>query len=405
MLHISKEQLIDTAKDMIQRLESREIDLADTVATMASSVYSCPARFEEEKAKLFKRIPLMLAASCELPDIGSYKAIEVVGVPVLLVRDTKDSVKAFVNSCTHRGSQLATGCGHAKKFTCPYHGWTFSADGKLLTVASGRVFGEVNKDKLGLISLPALESAGLIWVVPDPQSEVTIDSFLHGIDHMLEGFNLKSWKFHEQRLLEGANWKLAFDAHMDFYHLPILHKETFGPTISNLAQYYFQGPHQRLGLMSENSVEQDSLQTLKSIPPNEWPLEPMLFGEWIIFPNVSLNCFKAGERIMVISQVLPGDTPESSITIQTFLTEKPTNDDTLPQVQELVEFIGKVVGEEDLAMSRKQQAALSSGLIPEVLFGRNEYGLQEYYRWLGGCLSAHDDQELNMLFKNGGHIS
>ncbi|NLY58901.1 MAG: hypothetical protein GX071_10260, partial [Gammaproteobacteria bacterium] len=59
MLDISKEQLIDTAKDMIQRLESREIDLADTVATMASSVYSCPARFEEEKAKLFKRIPLM----------------------------------------------------------------------------------------------------------------------------------------------------------------------------------------------------------------------------------------------------------------------------------------------------------------------------------------------------------
>lgn len=393
--------LVDTAQDMAQRLETKQIDLAASVSSVSPSIYFDPERFRVEKEKVFNRIPLMLAASCELPEPDSYKAIEVAGVPVLLVRNADNSVKAFLNSCTHRGSQLATGCGQAKRFTCPYHGWTFTNDGKLLAVAAGRWFGEVDKGQRGLVSFPVEESAGLIWVVLNPESSIDIKQFLFGIDSLLEGFQLQNWQFYDQRTLDGANWKLAFDAHMDFYHLPVLHKETFGPTISNLAQYYFHGPHQRLGLMSENPLEQDSLHNLRMLPQETWPVESMLFGEWIIFPNVSLNCFKAGERMMVISQVFPGDTPDSSKTVQTFLTEQTPTDDTATKVRELVDFLGRVVGEEDLAMSQKQQKSLSSGLMTEVLFGRNEYGLQEYYRWLESWLSSTDDRELNKLIKNG----
>ncbi|MOA09839.1 hypothetical protein D3C78_1296940 [compost metagenome] len=124
----------------------------------------------------------------------------------------------------------------------------------------------------------------------------------------------------------------------------------------------------------------------------------MLFGEWILFPNVSLNCFIAGERIMVISQVVPGETPDSSQTIQTFLTESPPTEASEAKVRELVSFIGRVVGEEDLPMSRQQQRALSSGLMPKVQFGRNEVGLQQYYHWLEQVLAASSDDDLNRLF-------
>lgn len=393
----AKITLVETAQDMLQRLDSQQIDRSPEVARMPASHYFSHDRFAQEKQQLFRRIPLMLAASCELPEANTYKAMEVAGVPVLLVRNGAGEARAFLNACTHRGSQLAEGCGKASRFSCPYHGWTFTADGKLLAVAAARYFGEVDKAGLGLREFPLQESAGLIWVVLDPASQLDISAFLQGVDAMLDGFGLASWQRYDQRVLTGANWKLAFDAHMDFYHLPILHKATFGPTISNLAQYYFHGPHQRLGLMSGNSVEQDSLLDLKNLPVEDWPMESMLFGEWILFPNVSLNCFKAGPRVMVISQVLPGATPDSSVTIQTFLTEHEPGADAA-RVDELIAFLGQVVGEEDLAMSQTQQRALDSGLLPDVLFGRNEKGLQEYYRWLEQVLLAENDTALNRLF-------
>ncbi|MEA3301263.1 MAG: aromatic ring-hydroxylating dioxygenase subunit alpha [Pseudomonadota bacterium] len=397
MNHRHRQTLVRTARDMLHHLEHRTIDLAPDILTVDAAIYGDPDRFEREKAGLFRRLPLMLAASCELPDPGCYKALEVAGIPVLLVRGADRQVRAFVNSCTHRGSQLAEGTGCAARFTCPYHGWTFTGEGRLMGIASAECYGEVDKRTLDLVALPSLESAGLIWVVLNPASTLDISGFLHDVDHLLAGFDLGNWRPYHQCSLPGANWKLAFDAHMDFYHLPVLHRNTFGPAISNLAQYYFHGPHQRLGLMSANTVEQDDLLGLKQLPEADWPMHSLLFGEWILFPNVSLNCFMAGERVMVISQIIPGDTPESSVTIQTFLTEQRPGPDSEPTVREFVDFIQRVVGEEDLPMSRKQQRVLSSGLLPRVQFGRNEVGLQHYHHWLERVLAASDD-ELNPLF-------
>lgn len=398
MFDHARKTLVSTARDMLHRLDSQQIDLAPEVLSLDAAIYVAPERFEAEKRQVFRRLPLMVAASCELTEPNSYKALDIVGVPVLLVRGADRQVRAFLNSCTHRGSQLAEGCGKRARFTCPYHGWTFTAEGKLLAVASARQYGEVDKDSLGLVRLPTLESAGLIWVILDPGSTLDIAGFLGGVDQLLEGFELDRWQLYHQRALPGANWKLAFDAHMDFYHLPILHKGTFGPAISNLAQYYFHGPHQRLGLMSANPVEQDGLHSLRDLPEQEWPTDALLFGEWILFPNVSFNCFIAGERIMVISQVIPGETPDSSQTIQTFLTERPPTEASEAKVREFVDFIERVVGEEDLPMSRMQQRALSSGLLPQVQFGRNELGLQHYYHWLEQVMAAAGKHELNRLF-------
>lgn len=402
MLKQSRQTLVQTARDMLDRLDSNTIQLAPEVTCVDTSLYTDNVRFQQELTQLFRRLPLMLAASCELPEPGDYKALEVAGVPVLLVRGSDGEARAFLNSCTHRGSQLADGHGKAARFTCPYHGWTFSGNGQLLGVASQHSYGDVDKEALSLVRLPLLESSGLIWVVLDPGSALDIPSFLQGVDGMLAGFDLEHWHFYHQCTLPGANWKLAFDAHMDFYHLPVLHRNTFGPAISNLAQYYFHGPHQRLGLMSTNSVEQDDLRQLRDLPEEEWPTHTLLFGEWILFPNVSLNHYKLSERVMVISQVLPGSTPDSSVTIQTYLTENRPGPASEPEVDEFVAFIKHVVGEEDLPMSRKQQAVLSSGLLPKVQFGRNEVGLQNYYAWLEQILAASDSEALNRLFEKPG---
>jgi phenylpropionate dioxygenase-like ring-hydroxylating dioxygenase large terminal subunit len=383
-----RERLTATGRRMLDCFNQGQAELADEIVSLDASVYVDPARFAAEQHHIFRALPLMLAASCELAEAGDYKTLEVAGLPVLLTRSGDGSAHAFLNSCRHRAGPVACDKGNAARFTCPYHGWTYNNRGDLVGIASHDQFGAADKDDLKLVEFPIYESAGLIWVVLDPASKIDISGFLAGVDKMLDGFDLGAWSLYDQCALSGANWKLAFDAHLDFYHLPVLHKETFGPRISNMAQYFFHGPHQRLGLMSENPVEQNDLRHLTDVPEAEWPIDSLLFGEWIVFPNVSLNCFTAGEKVMVISQIFPGDTAATSTTVQTYLVARPPSQETKPELDEFVAFIKKIVGEEDLPMSMQQQTSMSSGLVKTVHFGRNELGLQRYHQWIEQLVSG-----------------
>jgi carnitine monooxygenase subunit len=298
-----RDQLIAIAEDMLSHRMAGTLTRAEEVASLPASTYTDPALFELEKQRIFRSVPLMLAASCELPKPGDFKTIDMGDVPVLVIRGKDGKARAFLNACTHRGAMLASGCGHVARLTCPYHAWSFSCEGRLLSVASREVFGDVEPDAHSLVEFPTAERAGLIWATLDPGAGCDLDAFLHGIVAQLEGFNFANWTHFRTQSMSGANWKLAFDAHLEFYHLPVLHRNTFGPKKSNLAQYYFFGPHQRIGLVSKEGhvLDKDDVAGLADLPQDEWPMETLLFGEWILFPNVSINCFDKGGRIVIIS--------------------------------------------------------------------------------------------------------
>ncbi|ABD25641.1 Rieske (2Fe-2S) protein [Novosphingobium aromaticivorans DSM 12444] len=383
-------KLVADARHMLERLEKGTITPAPARTSRPSSIYTDEALFGREKERIFRKAPLMLAASCELRRAGDYKAMDVAGVPVLLVRGQDGTVRTFLNACTHRAAKLAHGCGHAARLTCPYHAWSFRLDGALLAVASRGVFGEVDAEESRLVSFPTTERAGLIWAVLDPDASPDFDAFLGGFDKLIAQFGFENWHHFESRSLPGANWKLAFDAHLEFYHLPVLHRATFGPGMSNLAEYFFHGPHQRLGLVTNagHVLEQDDVASLATLPEGEWPATPLLFGEWIIFPNVSINCFYKGGRGVIISQVFPGASVGESVTVQMFLHENPPAEDLVADARAMSDFLGQVVGEEDLPMSRGQQEVLESGLLPRVQFGRNEGGVQHFHEWIDRFVEA-----------------
>ncbi|MNY70364.1 hypothetical protein D3C86_2084840 [compost metagenome] len=87
------------------------------------------------------------------------------------------------------------------------------------------------------------------------------------------------------------------------------------------------------------------------------------------------------------------------------MTEKPPTEASEEKVREFVDFIRRVVGEEDLPMSRKQQRALSSGLMPQVQFGRNEVGLQHYYHWLEQVMAARSNNDIDRLFSQSATVT
>ncbi len=380
------------ARHNLAHVAAGTIDQTPDVFRVPASSYVDEERFRLELRKIWKRLPLMLACSAELARPGDYKALTAAGVPVLLARGSDGVLRAFVNSCSHRGAQVVLdGSGSARRFVCPYHAWTYDERGALVGILSPADFGEIDKSCHGLTPLPVAERAGMIWVTLDPASRLDIDTFLCGYDALLAHFGFERWHVVERREVAGPNWKIAYDGYLDLYHLPILHKNTFGSQFPNRALYYAFGPHQRVD--SPNPL----LAKLSERPERDWDVRFLLAGVWTIFPHVSIASFDAGLRGVLVSQLFPGASVGESQTLQTYLTERVPNAEERAAAEKMFDLLGYVVREEDYATGLRQQRALATGAKSHVLFGRNEGGGQRFHRWLERLL-ATDDAALPTAF-------
>ncbi len=393
---MSRAQLIEMARQDLEHGRKGTMDRVDEIYKVPVEYYFERTRWEKEMRLVFRRIPLMLAASAELQNPGDYKAMEAAGVQVLITRNRDGEVKAFVNMCSHRGARLVhDGCGKAHKFTCPYHAWTFSPDGDLVAIYSQEDFGDLDKSEYGLTELKCLEKAGLIWVTLDPESKLDINEFLSGYDSLLGEFGFDTWHHEHTQRVDGPNWKVAYDGYLDYYHLPILHRETFGTEIGNKANYYSWGPHTHLGRPDTTWEE------FEGQPEENWPIEKLVAGVWTIFPHISIASFGGGGRSVMISQLFPGDTPETSYTNQIFLMEKePDTEQLKKEAAEQFAFLEYVVREEDYATGIALQKNLDVGAKSHVLFGQNEGGGQAFHRWVDTILET-SDEDLPKLFQTG----
>ena len=131
---MSQAQLIEMARHNLAHAKAGTIEQEPDVMRVPACNYFDPDRWQLEIDRVFKRMPLMLALTCEMSEPGDYRALEAVGMPVLLTRGEDGEVRGFVNMCSHRGSQIMLeGSGqHAKRFTCPYHAWSYDQKGALI---------------------------------------------------------------------------------------------------------------------------------------------------------------------------------------------------------------------------------------------------------------------------------
>ena len=350
--------------------------------------------------RIFKRAPLVLGFSCELSSPHSYKAMEVAGVPVLITRPADGVVRAFVNMCSHRGAiVVAEGTGSARRFTCPYHAWNYNGEGQLVGILDREMFGEIDLSCNGLTPLPVAERAGIIFVVLTPGAELDLESYLCGYDEMLAHLDLENCNFVGSQSVDGPNWKVAYDGYLDFYHLPILHKNSFGPDYANKAIYDAWGPHQRV------SSPDHRMMVLDDKPEEDWPDEILTNGVWTIFPHVSIAGFavkadgvEGGGRMFMISTLFPGADADSSFTIQNFLIQFELNDDLESLIETQKEFLLGVVRDEDYFTGKRIQRAVKTGAKKEFLFGRNEAGGQRFHQWVNRLVEAETDEAFAALF-------
>lgn len=368
----------DIAERMLHFVESRTTDQASATMRVPVENYLDPQRWEQEKERVFKRLPLMLALSIELPEKNDFKAMQIMGLPVVITRGKDMKARAFLNVCKHRAAHLAPeGKGNCSRFSCPYHGWTYANDGKLLGIAEASTFGEVDRSDLNMTELPCDEVAGMIFVILTPGLEVDAKAWLGGMYEDFAALRLEDWYYHKSREMRGANWKVAYDGYLEGYHFAAAHKDTVAPrSPSNRAHYEGFGPHIRLGFPQKSIVD------LKGLPRDEWGRHENDGYDFIrmLFPNFAL--FLAPEMCQ-FAQLFPGDAPNTNVTIMNYVfPTKPETDEEMQKLDEMCDFFYNVVEEEDYFLGLKVQNGLESGAMTHQTFGRNEPGNQFFHKWI-----------------------
>ena len=247
---------------------------------------------------------------------------------------------------------------------------------------SGRAkFGDIDESTHGLTELPCVERSGFVFAILDPNAAIDIDAWLAGYDDILDSLGLAEMELVHEAELVGPNWKVAFDGYVDGYHLDILHKDTLGKDVlGNVMTCDAWGPHQRVAFARRNTAE------LKEVPESEWRPGRHIALVHTVFPHVSVA--GNGAAGVMVSQLIPGPTPDRSRTIQSHLLVAGASEDERAATLQRAEFLEYVVTEEDYKTGLGIQAALASGANTEFVFGRNEPGNQRFHRYVDELIST-----------------
>jgi phenylpropionate dioxygenase-like ring-hydroxylating dioxygenase large terminal subunit len=376
------DQLVDLTRRALKLARDKATDMAAQQHTVDARDYTCIERHHRDRA-LMLASPQLVGYVSELAAPGAYCTKTVMGRSILLTRTADGSVRAFDNVCLHRQSQLATGCGTAKRFTCPYHAWTYDNTGKLVGLPGREGFPEVAIKSDGLSELPATEFAGFLWVALDPEAVLDVAAHLGPLAEELESWGIGRWSPLGEKVLDvPINWKLAVDTFAENYHFATVHRDTFATIArSNCTVFDSYGPHHRL-IFPLNAILE-----LDNIPEEQWDPFHNMVVIYALFPNIVLSVTIANGELF---RIYPGNEPGRSITVHQNSTPLDVSDESVATgAQAVFEYAHATVRDEDYRLVEGLQANLQSGARDHLVFGRNEPGLQHrHITWAQALESA-----------------
>ncbi|MET7335373.1 aromatic ring-hydroxylating dioxygenase subunit alpha [Nonomuraea sp. NPDC005650] len=199
--------------------------------------YLDPDFLKLELEKMFTRTWLMACRVEELPGVGCFVEHEIGSHSILIVREAKDSIRAYYNACRHRGTRLARGRGRVGSIICPFHGWRWNLDGSIRLVLDREEFVPRSDDDLGLVRVRAEQWGGFVFINMDPNAAPLLE-YLDPIPRIFEPFQFQNMRYRWMKgVILPCNWKTALDGFLEAYHVagthPQLHR--FDKSNTNIA--------------------------------------------------------------------------------------------------------------------------------------------------------------------------
>ena len=262
--------------------------------TLPPECYTSDDFFKREVDTIFMKVWNFVGRVDYIPNPGDYYTLDFVGVPLVIVRDDNRQVRAFVNSCRHRGAKVVTGRGTAKALKCGYHGWIYRTDGTLAACAGMQNSVGFDKADYPLITVKCDSWGGFIFVNFDPHSD-TLARFLGNLPEMFASYSFDDMICTRRSEYEVAcNWKIYVENAMEAFHVPHVHRKsinkqrgsvqndrTFDSTVGNWVAMHKEHEGSRAILHGQKSFPRIPGLTGKAARGTYYPL---------IFPTTMLGC-------------------------------------------------------------------------------------------------------------------
>lgn len=347
--------------------------MADAMGRNPIAAYADQQQFEKEREHLFGGYPELVGFSCQIRETGDYFVDNAGGRSVLVVRGADGRARAFLNYCRHRGARIVSGCGSAKTFACPYHGWSYDAEGRLVGLPDAQGFPNIERGDYGLVPLPIAERHGMVWIRREPGADFDIDAYLGELGDELALYDLASYHFWASRpLAYKMNWKIALDTFGESYHFKTLHPKTVGPILHhNLSFFEPFGPHHRKTFVRKTVDE------LRGKPESEWDLITHAATVYILFPNVALTI--QNDHVDVF-RIYPGaSVGECTMQMDFYIPEPARTQSAERHWNNNVDLLLATVETEDFPTGESIQEGIRPGVQQDYLYGRFEPALAHFH--------------------------
>jgi len=323
--------------------------------TLPAELYYDPAVYELEQQVVFRRMWHYAGIEQQLAKVGDYVTTEVAGIPLVVVRDEEERLRAHVNICRHRLHPVAEGSGNRKTLQCPYHGWTYGLSGCLRSAPRSE---EGALDFAELALLPAHVDAwrGIVFVSLEPDEP--LEAYIGGLPDVMDDTHfdwsvladpsLYLYSRYEQPL--ECNWKVAWENALECYHCPIVHRDTFSQHYQVDVDGYVNGTYDR-GLYGFTSFRTGAGEGL-----GLGDEQPAISFYWL-FPGSSISGGPKSGGV-TLTRFLPRG-PEACVRL--FDNYRIAGVDDTP-FQELTDAFARTLQEDIGIVARVQEAARSGGV-------------------------------------------
>jgi choline monooxygenase len=211
--------------------------------TMPAWCYTSPEFYRREVDRIWKKVWNFVGSADQIPNRGDYLTLRFADIPIIILRDLDGVIRAFANTCRHRGSELLEGKGNCKLIVCPYHSWTYELTGNLRGAPEMDKTIDFNKDENGLVPIKVDTWGGFLFITFN-ENAPSLKKFLGGLPDKLAPYNLENMALVRRKTFEmECNWKLFVENAKESYHIATVHRATINKYASaKSAGYWVEEP-------------------------------------------------------------------------------------------------------------------------------------------------------------------
>ncbi|MFZ0717848.1 aromatic ring-hydroxylating oxygenase subunit alpha [Mycobacterium sp.] len=208
------------------------------VADLPKERYLSQEYHDREVEKMWRKVWQMACREEDIPNVGDTIVYDIADDSIVVVRVTPEQIKAYHNSCLHRGTQLVRGQTSVASLTCQFHGWSWNLDGTMRNLPCQWDFPQVDKGKLTLPEVKVDTWDGWVFVNLDPESGTLAEYLGEVLPAHFEQMPLKSrFKAAHVQARVPANWKATMEAFIESYHVFMTHPQIVLFTGDHNTQY------------------------------------------------------------------------------------------------------------------------------------------------------------------------